>query len=83
MSIENENDQSQSRFAWRPATRADIGSVARFRLHGTTGSRERDWYYGILKSISRISPFAYRGPMVCECDSWDVCEIQYDPNEEP
>ena len=83
MTSENENDPSQSRFAWRPATRADIGSVARFRLNGTTGRRERDWSYGILKSISRITPFEYRGPYLYGVDLWDVCEIQYDPNEEP
>lgn len=78
MSNENENDPSQSRFAWRPATRGDIGSVARFRCKDS-----RVWEYGILNAISEESPFK------CECSNdlgleWrDVCEIQYDPNEEP
>jgi len=83
MSSDDEKVDSEIKYACRPATRADIGSVARFRLNGTTGRRERDWSYGILKSISRITPFEYRGPYLYGVCLWDVCEIQYVADENP
>lgn len=78
MSNENENDQCQSRFAWRPATRGDIGSIARFRNAGS-----RIWVYGMLDSILQEATPMYKCLNERGCAWWDVCEIQYDPNEEP
>lgn len=69
-------------YAWRPATRGDIGSVARFCNYDPYGNRQ-DWKYGILDAISSGAPFRYECSTGVYFDWWDVCEIQYVADDEP
>lgn len=71
-------------YQWRPATRGDIGSLARFC---DEPSRSESWWYGILIAISHNRPTTYDcllggdGPR--EVGEFSVCEIQYNADEEP
>ena len=69
---------SKSKYAWRPATKADIGSVARFcRPSSLT------WEYGILLGVSEAKPDRYHGLGHFGSERFYVCEIQYVADEEP
>lgn len=82
MNSENEKVDSEIKYAWRPATRGDIGSVARFRNNDPSKSH-KDWKYGILDAISSGAPFRYECSIGVYFDWWDVCEIQYVADEAP
>lgn len=79
---------SEPNYRWRPATKGDIGSVARF---GDTDHKHEPWGYGILREIhdTEDSPtgFVYiydPGPVYDEeLMSSYCCQIQYDANKEP
>ena len=82
--------ENNPKYMWRPATRGDIGSVARF---GDTDSEHEPWSYGILRQICEDgfegSPtgFVYMWEPGPEYDeellSNFFCQIQYDANKEP
>lgn len=79
------SDENNQDYKWRPATKGDIGSIARF---GDTN--EGPWLYGILKGIRRDgdSGFVYYCDDAGQDDeSWTqsyfACQIQYDANKEP
>jgi hypothetical protein len=79
--MSSENDPN---YKWRPATRGDIGSIARF-----TNKPEEGWGYGLLASISNDPTWKY-WPYVGvgvngnkEPDYFKECQIQYDANKEP
>jgi hypothetical protein len=79
MSQEDEKATSgEINYAWRPATRGDIGSIARFRCN-----RSKVWGYGILNAISQEKPFKYQQENDLGLEWRDVCEIQYNPDETP
>lgn len=82
-----EDNHNQSRFAWRPATRADIGSVARFGDANWESYTIHDWIYGILIEINQTdSGFQYvsdESYYLHDSMHWACCQIQYDPNQEP
>jgi len=72
-------------YPWRPATRGDIGSIARF---GDTDSQHEDWTCGILKDV--VSCLDYGWQYVIAEDYYNrdgekflYCQIQYDANKEP
>lgn len=76
-------------YRWRPATKGDIGSIARFCDHP---SPHEDWWYGILVDIEADSfdgdiYWSYHcqhgGDMDKEVEEFLVCEVQYDANKEP
>lgn len=89
MSSEDEKVDSEIKYAWRPATRGDIGSVARF---GDSDSKHEPWVYGILKEINTIARFGNHGRTVYVCEptcyeeddqGFFNCEIQYVADENP
>jgi hypothetical protein len=71
-------------YQWRPATRGDIGSVARFR-----NKEESGWNYGVFVGMSNDPawkhwPYLGFGVNGCsEQDYFKECQIQYDANKEP
>jgi len=78
--------ENNPKYMWRPATRGDIGSVARFAQADHDGV---PWSYGILTDIIRtptkLAYFCDDGVFGVESSEnpyW-VCQIQYDGNEEP
>lgn len=78
MSSEDKEVESEIKYAWRPATRADIGSVARF-----CKGENLLWEYGILCAVLPKSPFQYEGLVHFGLEWFDVCEIQYVADENP
>ena len=81
------SEQYNPEYRWRPATKGDIGSVARF---GDTLGRHEPWTYGILNGIelNRDQEFEF----LCDDGNLEnsgetlryfVCQIQYDANQEP
>lgn len=86
------SETNDPNYRWRPATRGDIGSVARF---GDTTSEHEPWTYGILKGIKPNPDDAPKSPNWIylsdegnledegETLSFFVCQIQYDANQEP
>lgn len=89
MSSENEKVDSEIKYAWRPATEADIGSVARFC---DVRAPHNPWSYGILFDIEQDE---FDPDFVClyVCDygvnageetvDFYFCEIQYVADENP
>ena len=68
---------SESKYAWRPATKADIGSVARFcRPSSLT------WEYGILLGVSEAKPDRYHGLGHFGFQWFSFCQIQYVADDE-
>lgn len=73
-------------YKWRPATKGDIGSIARF---GDTDDKHEPWSYGILKEIESNKDFPHEyicehgGDMDNQIEGFLVCQIQYDANKEP
>lgn len=71
-------------YQWRPATRGDIGSIARF-----TNRVEEGWVYGMLLDISHNPDWhawKFEGIGINGSDepnNFRQCEIQYDANKEP
>jgi hypothetical protein len=74
-------------YRWRPATRGDIGSVARF-----CNECDDDHSYGILTEILDIPVrdvdgeelyYAFVYVANIRGNGFDKCEIQYDANQEP
>lgn len=84
------SDENNPDYKWRPATKGDIGSIARF---GDTDSKHEPWTYGILRMIcedgSEDAPtgFVYMCEPGPEYDEEMLphfyCQIQYDANKEP
>jgi hypothetical protein len=85
-------EMNATSYQWRPATRGDIGSVARF---GDTDSELEPWSYGILADIA-LNPDgdvnAMKWMYLCDDGNWEstdelqgffFCQIQYDANQEP
>lgn len=89
MSSEDEKVESKVKYAWRPATRGDIGSVARFC---DVRSPHEHWWYGILVDIEQdkfapdivwVYVCKHGGDMEEETEDFYVCEIQYVADENP
>lgn len=78
------SDDGKVNYAWRPATRGDIGSLARFC---DRPSRGEIWLYGILTTISHTKPTTYYCSHGAdgsrEVEGFAACEIQYNADEEP
>lgn len=69
---------NENKYAWRPATKADIGSVARFcRPSSLT------WEYGILLGVSELALARYQGLGHFGFQWFSFCEIQYVADDEP
>ncbi len=71
-------------YRWRPATKGDIGSVARF---GDTDSKHEPWSYGILKAVVKDEMYGWQ--FTCEAnvhldedEQFMHCQVQYDANKE-
>jgi hypothetical protein len=73
-------------YKWRPATKGDIGSIARF-----SDEYDDEYTYGILVEMYEVTGFTADGDEVealmyssnTRRSGFDKCEIQYDANKEP
>ena len=67
-------------YKWRPATKGDIGSVARF-----SDEYDDEYTYGILTEIYDEQNNEYEFSYISNVrgTGFDKCEIQYDANKEP
>lgn len=63
---------NEIKYAWRPATEADIGSVARF-----SSENSLSWWYGILLAVSQVRLDQYHGLGHFGTKWFYLCEIQY------
>lgn len=77
-----QSEESEPNYQWRPACKADIGSVARF---GDTDSNHEPWSYGILIEITKCETcgWLYKCDDGIDINSFMYCQIQYDANQEP
>lgn len=89
MNSEDEKVANEVKYAWRPATRGDIGSVARF-CDGR--SPHESWWYGILVSAEQdtfdsdivwVYHCKHGGDMNARIEKFSFCEIQYVADDEP
>ena len=67
------------KYKWRPASRGDIGSIARF---GDSDSEHESWSYGILKDVISCKSYGFMYLVAGDCHHEDVeeflhCQIQY------
>lgn len=69
---------SQNKYAWRPATKGDIGKLARF----CNGELEI-WQYGVFSDMRESGIFRYRCSKGLDHQFFAVCQVQYDIEEEP
>lgn len=71
-------------YAWRNATRGDIGSIARF---ANSDDDDAEFEYGILQGIQKTEcMWEYvRAPRISgrSSDTFSICHIQYLAHEEP
>lgn len=67
---------SEIKYAWRPATQADIGSVARF-----CDDNSSSWEYGILIGVSEVALARYQGLGHFGFQWFSFCQIQYVADE--
>jgi len=81
----NMSETNDPDYQWRPATKGDIGSVARF---GDTDSKHEPWSYGIVKDVIKDEMYGWQ--FTCEAniymdedEKFMHCQIQYDANQEP
>ena len=91
--VYSEVDMSETNdpnYQWRPATKGDIGSIARF---GDTDQEHEPWSYGILRQICEDGAEDAPTGFVFMCEPgpeydeevlpYFCCQIQYDANKEP